>query len=95
MVTLPVTVWPANLFLSLEYSASYIAASAEVGLAANAVSGVFRLLYLVLAQKRNVNLSLGVAIRRLDCSCRAGVLIHLDPVGRWRSTFLFSRSASH
>lgn len=62
VVTLPVTVWPAYLFLSLEHNASYLADSAGVGLAVNAVSGAFLLLYLVLAQKRNLALSLGVAV---------------------------------
>lgn len=60
--TLPVTVWPAYLFLSLEHNASYLADSAGLGLAVNAVSGAFLLLYLVLAQKRNLAVSLGVAI---------------------------------
>lgn len=62
VVTLPVTVWPAYLFLSLEHNASYLADSAGVGLAVNAVSGAFLLVYLLLAQKRNLALSLGGAI---------------------------------
>lgn len=56
VVTLPVTVWPAYLFLSLEHNASYLADSAGLGLAVNAVSGAFLLLYLVLAQKRSLAL---------------------------------------
>lgn len=62
VVTLPVTVWPAYLFLSLDHDAAYLAASAGAGLAVNAVSGVFMLLYLVLAQERGLALSLGAAV---------------------------------
>ena len=62
VVTLPVTVWPAYLFLSLDHDAAYLAASAGAGLAVNAVSGGFMLLYLVLAQKRGLALSLGAAV---------------------------------
>ena len=62
VMTLPVTVWPAYLFLSLDHDAAYLVASAGAGLAVNAVSGVFMLLYLVLAQKRGLLLSLSAAV---------------------------------
>lgn len=62
VMTLPVTVWPAYLFLSLDHDAAYLAAGAGAGLAVNAVSGVFMLLYLVLAQKRGLLLSLFTAV---------------------------------
>lgn len=62
VVTLPVTVWPAYLFLSLDHDASYLAISAQAGLVVNAVSAVALLLYLVLAQKRGLVVSLGAAI---------------------------------
>jgi len=38
VVTLPVTVWPAYVFLSLDHDATYVAASAQSGLAVNAVT---------------------------------------------------------
>jgi hypothetical protein len=62
IVTLPVTVWPAYVFLSLDHSAAYIAASAQSSLAATAASAPFMLLYVVLAQKRSVVVSLAGAI---------------------------------
>lgn len=62
VVTLPVTVWPAYVFLSLDHDAGYIAASATSGLAVNAVSAVFMLVYLVLAQTRGLLVSLCVAV---------------------------------
>jgi hypothetical protein len=62
VVTLPVTVWPAYVFLSLDHDAIYIAASAQSGLAVNAASGVFMLVYLVLAQTRGLIASLLAAV---------------------------------
>lgn len=62
VVTLPVTVWPAYLFLALDHDAAYLISSAHSGLAVNAVSGVFMLTYLLLAHKRGVVLSLGLAV---------------------------------
>lgn len=62
VVTLPVTVWPAYVFLSLDHDAAYLAASAQSGLAVNAVSAVFMLVYLVLAQTRGLIPSLLAAV---------------------------------
>lgn len=62
VVTLPVTVWPAYVFLSLEHDAAFIAQSAQSGLAINAVSAVFMLAYLVLAQRRGLFTSLCMAV---------------------------------
>jgi hypothetical protein len=62
VVTLPVTVWPAYVFLSLDQDSAYLAASAESGLAVNAVTAVFMLVYLVLAQTRGLFASLGAAL---------------------------------
>ena len=62
VVTLPVTVWPAYVFLSLDHDAIYLAASAQSGLAVNVANGVFMLVYLVLAQTRGLIVSLLTAI---------------------------------
>jgi len=62
VVTLPVTVWPAYVFLSLDHDATYIAASALSGLAVCAASAVFMLVYLVLAQTRGLIASLLAAV---------------------------------
>lgn len=61
MVTLPVTVWPAYVFLSLDHDAAFLAQSAQSGLAINAVTAVFMLVYLVLAQRRGLLVSLCAA----------------------------------
>jgi len=62
VVTLPVTVWPAYVFLSLDHDAAFLAQSAQSALAINAVTAVFMLLYLVLAQRRGLLASLCIAI---------------------------------
>jgi hypothetical protein len=61
VATLPVTVWPAFVFLSLEHDAAYIAQAALSGLVINAVTGLFLSLYAMLAQKRDTFVSLAVA----------------------------------
>ncbi len=62
VVTLPVTVWPAYVFLSFDHDVVYIVASAQSGLAVNAASAVFMLIYLVMAQTRGLVFSLLVAV---------------------------------
>jgi hypothetical protein len=62
VVTLPVTVWPAYVFLALDHDTSFISDSVVGGLAMNAVSGIFMLIYIVLAQKRGLAVSLLAAL---------------------------------
>jgi hypothetical protein len=54
VATLPVTVWPAYVFLALDHNAAFIADAARSGLAINAVTGAFLLVYATLAQKRGL-----------------------------------------
>jgi hypothetical protein len=54
VATLPVTVWPAYVFLALDHDGAYIAEAARSGLAINAVTGAFLLVYAALAQKRGL-----------------------------------------
>ncbi len=87
VVTLPVTVWPAYVFLSLDHDAGYLAASARSGLAVNAASAVFMLVYLVLAQRRGLTASLLTAVacwiglaslvRMLDWTLGGAALVNL------------------
>jgi len=62
VATLPVTVWPAYVFLALDHDAAYVAAAARSGLAVNAVTGVFLLIYAVLAQSRGLSVCVGAAV---------------------------------
>lgn len=61
VATLPVTVWPAYVFLSLDHDAVYLAQAALSGLVINAVTGLFLLIYAALAQKRGIFVSLATA----------------------------------
>ena len=61
VATLPVTIWPAYVFLSLDHDAVYLAQAVLSGLVINAVTGLFLLVYAVLAQRRGLIISLAVA----------------------------------
>ena len=61
IATLPVTIWPAYVFLSLDHDAAYIAQAALSGLVVNAATGLFLLLYAALAQVRGTFVSLTLA----------------------------------
>lgn len=62
IVTLPVTVWPAYLFLTLDHDAAFIAESAVAGMVMHAVTAVLMLIYVMLAQRRGMLLSLSAAV---------------------------------
>jgi len=62
VVTLPVTVWPAYVFLALDHDTTFIAESVVGGLAMNAVSGIYMLIYIILAQRRGLAVSLLTAL---------------------------------
>src|ERR1039457_3762605 len=48
VATLPVTIWPAYVFLSLDHDGSYIAQAALSGLVINADTGLFLVIYTAL-----------------------------------------------
>lgn len=62
VVTLPVTVWPAYLLLTLDHDAAFVADSALAGLVMHAVSAILMLIFVVLAQRRPMWLSLSAAV---------------------------------
>ncbi|MGA2892931.1 MAG: hypothetical protein ABSE22_08675 [Xanthobacteraceae bacterium] len=62
IATLPVTIWPAYVFLSLNHDTAYVAEAARSGLVINAFTGLFLLLYATLAQKRGTVLSLTLSV---------------------------------
>ena len=73
VATLPVTIWPAYVFLSLDHDASYIAQAALSGLAINAVTGLFLLIYATLAQRRGLLVSITISA---GCWVSLAVLAH-------------------
>ncbi len=62
VATLPVTIWPAYVFLSLDHDGAYLAQAALSGLVINAATGLFLLVYAALAQKRGTLVSLALAV---------------------------------
>jgi len=62
VVTLPVTVWPAYVFLSLDHDVAFVAQSAATGLAVHAATGIFMLVYAVLARAYGLATSMLVAL---------------------------------
>jgi hypothetical protein len=62
VATLPISAGPVYFFLALDHDAQFIAASALASLAANAVTGQFALVYILVAQIRGPAASLAVVL---------------------------------
>lgn len=62
VATLPISAGPVYFFLALDHDASFLAASAMASLVANAVTGLFALIYILVAQVRGPVLSLATAL---------------------------------
>ena len=62
VATLPIGAGPVYVFLSLDHDAHFIAQSAVGSLAINAVNVVFATVYVLLAQKRSLLLSLSAGL---------------------------------
>jgi hypothetical protein len=61
IATLPIAAAPSYVFLALDHDAAFIARSALGSLSANAVTGIFTLVYVVLAQRFGLIVSLAAA----------------------------------
>src|ERR1700754_4710596 len=62
VATLPVSAGPAYVFVALDHDAAFIAASAIGRLAAHAATAVFALVYVLLAQRAPLVVSVGGAV---------------------------------
>ena len=62
IATLPIAAAPSYVFLALDHDTAFIARSALGSLSANAVTGIFALVYVVLAQRRSLAVSLPAAL---------------------------------
>jgi hypothetical protein len=62
IATLPIAAAPSYVFLALDHDAAFIARSALGSLSANAVTGVFVLVYVIAAQTRPLAASLAAAL---------------------------------
>jgi hypothetical protein len=87
IATLPVTIWPAYVFLALDHDTAYVAQAALSGLVINAATGLFLLFYAALAQVRGTFVSLTLATacwialvllaRSMDWTFAAAALLNL------------------
>ena len=62
IATLPIAAAPSYVFLALDHDAAFIASSALGSLSANAVTGIFALVYVVVAQRQPLLVSLLAAL---------------------------------
>jgi hypothetical protein len=62
VATLPIAAGPAYFFVALDHDSAFISASAIGSIAAHAATAVFSLVYVVLAQRRGMVLSVGGAV---------------------------------
>ena len=62
IATLPIAAAPSYVFLALDHDTAFIARSALGSLSANAVTGIFTLVYVVLAQRQSLAVSLLTAL---------------------------------
>ncbi|MEW6450355.1 MAG: hypothetical protein AB1490_06895 [Pseudomonadota bacterium] len=62
IATLPIAAAPAYIILSFDHDSAFIANGAIGSLAANAVTGIYSLIYAFLAQRRGLLVSLGAAL---------------------------------
>ena len=72
VATLPVSAGPVYVFLALDHDAGFISASAVASLALNAITAIYVTIYVLLAQRRtmwvSVSLAFAVGSRLLLCS---------------------------
>src|SRR5674536_322178 len=94
VATLPIGAGPVYVFLALDHDVQFIAQSAVASLTINAVNVVFATVYVLLAQKRSLLLSLsaGLALRAalapLDHSLEGAVCRRRAPALRVLRLFL-------
>jgi len=62
VATLPIAAGPAYVFLALDHDSAFISASAIGSIAAHAATAVFSLVYIVLAQRNGMVVSVGGAV---------------------------------
>lgn len=62
VVTLPVSAGPVYVFLALDHDAAFISASAVASLALNAITAIYVTIYVLLAQRRTMWISVSLAL---------------------------------
>lgn len=62
VATLPVSAGPVYVFLALDHDAAFISASAVASLALNAITAIYVMIYVLLAQRRTMWISVSLAL---------------------------------
>src|SRR3974377_1841897 len=62
VATLPVSAGPVYVFLALDHDAAFISASAVASLALNTATAIFITVYVLIAQRRSLWISVSLAI---------------------------------
>src|ERR1700760_4875643 len=62
VATLPIAAGPAYVFVALDHNADFISASAIGSIAAHAATAVFSLVFILLAQRTRMVVSVGAAV---------------------------------
>ena len=62
VATLPVSAGPVYVFLALDHDAAFISASAVASLALNAITAIYVTIYVLLAQRRTMWISVSLAL---------------------------------
>lgn len=62
VVSLPMTIWPAYLFLTIDHDGAFVASTAVAGLVMNSVTAVLMLVYVRMAQHVRVEPSIAAAV---------------------------------
>jgi hypothetical protein len=76
VATLPLGAGPVYVFLALDHGAPFIAASAINSLVVNALNVIFALAYALLAQRRSLATSLGIALAVWLVLARLALAVH-------------------
>ena len=93
VATLPVSAGPVYVFLALDHDATFISASAVVSLALNAATAVFVTVYVLMAQRRSLWISVSLAFTAWLATTLALGPVHWSAPRHSFSTWLSSPSA--
>jgi hypothetical protein len=84
VATLPVSAGPVYVFLALDHDTAFISASAVASLALNAATAIYVTMYVLLAQRRTIWISVSLAFIAWFAAALALSLIH------WTAWFAFT-----
>src|SRR5258707_5043166 len=72
VATLPVSAGPVYVFLALDNGPAFISVSAVASLALNAATAIYVTVYVLIAQRRSIWISISLAFAVARCCCTQG-----------------------